>query len=46
VKDLEESIEYYLSTHNANPRPFRWHRKADDILASVSRAAEALSRKI
>ncbi|MNL85147.1 hypothetical protein D3C87_2133570 [compost metagenome] len=23
VKDLEESIEYYLSTHNANPRPFR-----------------------
>jgi len=22
VKDLEESIEYYLSTQNANPRPF------------------------
>lgn len=46
VKDLEESIDYYLATHNANPRPFRWHRKADDILASVGRAAEALGRKI
>ncbi len=46
VKDLEESIEYYLTTHNANPRPFRWYRKAEDILASVGRAAEVLNRKI
>jgi len=46
VKDLEESIEYYLSTYNANPRPFRWYRKAEDILASVGRAAEVLGRKI
>ncbi|MBV4531760.1 hypothetical protein HU719_010095 [Pseudomonas sp. SWRI107] len=46
AKDLEESIEYYLSTHNANPRPFRWLRKAEDILAGVGRAAEPLGRKI
>lgn len=45
VKDLEESIEYYLSTHNANRRPFRWHRKADHILASVGLAAEAARPK-
>ncbi|PAU64791.1 IS630 family transposase, partial [Pseudomonas indica] len=46
VKDLETSIEHYLSTHNANPRPFRWYRKAKDILASVGRAAEAMTSKI
>lgn len=45
VKDLEESIEYYLTTHNANPRPFRWYRKAEEILASVGRAVEALNGK-
>ncbi|MBX6734286.1 IS630-like element ISPsy1 family transposase, partial [Pseudomonas syringae pv. tomato] len=32
VKDLEASIEYYLETYNQNPKPFRWHKKADEIL--------------
>ncbi|MBX6470152.1 IS630-like element ISPsy1 family transposase, partial [Pseudomonas syringae group genomosp. 3] len=35
VKDLEASIEYYLETYNQNPKPFRWHKKADEILGSV-----------
>ncbi|MBX6475594.1 IS630-like element ISPsy1 family transposase, partial [Pseudomonas syringae group genomosp. 3] len=34
VKDLEASIEYYLETYNQNPKPFRWHKKADEILGS------------
>ncbi|WP_409293845.1 transposase [Pseudomonas sp. KCJK9058] len=42
VKDLEVSIEYYLETYSQNPKPFRWHKKAEDILASVARAARAL----
>jgi hypothetical protein len=46
VKDLEECLEHYLSTHKANTRPFCWHRKADDIPASICRAAEVLSRNI
>lgn len=44
VKDLESSIEHYLKTYNQNPKPFRWHRKAEDILASVARAARALGK--
>ncbi|PHN53247.1 hypothetical protein AO286_26660 [Pseudomonas syringae] len=42
MKDLEASIEYYLETYNQNPKPFRWHKKADEILGSVARAAKAL----
>ncbi len=44
VKDLESSIEYYLETYNQNPKPFRWHKKADEILGSVARAAKALGK--
>ncbi|MDT4842481.1 IS630 family transposase ISPsy1 [compost metagenome] len=46
VKDLESSIERYLATYNQNPRPFRWHKGADEILASVKRAASVLSKKL
>ncbi|BGE66942.1 hypothetical protein CRPA25_31990 [Pseudomonas aeruginosa] len=46
VKDLESSIEHYLATYNQNPRPFRWHKGADEILASVRRAASVLSKKL
>ncbi|MCF5648806.1 hypothetical protein GIV49_04295 [Pseudomonas syringae] len=35
VKDLEASIEHYLETYNQNPRPFRWHKKAEDILCLI-----------
>jgi len=44
VKDLEASIEYYLKTYNQNPKPFRWHKKPEDVLASVARAARALGK--
>ncbi|MDR6678891.1 IS630 family transposase [Pseudomonas oryzihabitans] len=46
VQDLEESIRHYLDTHNANPRPFHWYEKAEDILASVARAAQAMTRNL
>ena len=35
--DLEAAIERYSETHNRDPRPFRWTKSADDILASIKR---------
>ncbi len=35
--ELEAAIERYIETHNRNPRPFRWTKSADDILASIER---------
>lgn len=35
--ELEAAITAYLDTHNADPKPFRWTKSADDILAAVER---------
>jgi transposase len=37
TKDLEASILGYIETVNADPKPFRWTKSADDILASIKR---------
>lgn len=37
VPELIADIEAFIAAHNANPRPFRWTRSADDILASIER---------
>jgi transposase len=34
---LEAAIHAYIDAHNAAPKPFRWTKTADDILASVQR---------
>lgn len=34
VTDLEAAIEAYIDATNADPKPFRWTKAADDILAS------------
>lgn len=34
---LRDAITTYLATYNADPRPFRWTKSADDILGSVAR---------
>jgi hypothetical protein len=34
---LEAAIHAYLDAHNATPKPFRWTKSADDILASIRR---------
>ena len=46
VKELESSIEHYLATYKQYPRPFRWHKSAVEVLASVRRAASVLSKKL
>ena len=42
--DLEAAIERYIETHNRDPRPFRWTKPADDILASIERFCQRTLR--
>jgi transposase len=37
VADLHQAIETFIGQHNASPKPFRWIKSADDILASIAR---------
>lgn len=37
VTDLERAIIAYIDSSNADPKPFRWTKSADDILASIQR---------
>ena len=39
---LETAIREYLDNHNAAPKPFVWTKSADQILAKVERAHNAL----
>lgn len=34
---LERDIQAFIEVHNADPRPFRWTKSADDILAAIHR---------
>ena len=35
--ELEAAINTYIKIRNADPKPFRWTKSADDILASIER---------
>ena len=37
VKELEADIMKFIDCHNENPKPFKWTKSADEILASVKR---------
>jgi transposase len=37
VNALRTDIASFISHHNADPKPFRWTKSADDILASIER---------
>src|SRR6202790_50456 len=37
VVALKATITTFIEQHNANPKPFRWTKSADDILASIER---------
>jgi len=34
---LEADIRAFIDAHNADPKPFRWTKSADDILAAIQR---------
>jgi transposase len=37
TRDLERAIRDYIKTVNDDPKPFRWTKSANDILASIKR---------
>jgi transposase len=37
TKELETAIRVYIQLHNKDPKPFVWHKTADQILDSVAR---------
>lgn len=40
---LKAAIRQYSTVANAQPKPFRWTKTADDILASVARYCQHAS---
>ena len=46
VPDLIASIQAYLDTHNAEPKPYVWTATAESILAKVARARTALDQVV
>lgn len=36
VKDLKDSIDAWADDWNQNPRPFTWHKSADDIFETMA----------
>ncbi|MCY4631543.1 MAG: IS630 family transposase, partial [bacterium] len=35
-RELQDSINTWIDHWNQNPKPFTWHRTADDILATLA----------
>ena len=43
IRSLECAIRAYIAENNAHPKPFVWHKTADEILASVSAFCQRIS---
>ncbi len=43
LKDLARDIDTWIATWNDNPRPFVWHKTADEILDTLSRYLHRIS---
>ncbi len=43
TRQLETAIKSYLHLYNEDPRPFVWHKTADEILESVGRFCQRIS---
>ena len=41
--ELERAIRQYLKIYNTDPKPFVWHKSADEILASLARFCKRIS---
>ena len=44
TKKLEVDIRAFIECHNKNPKPYRWTKSADEILASVKRFCQKTER--
>lgn len=39
-RQLRDAIHEYLNAHNEDPKPFKWTKTADEVLASIARFAQ------
>jgi len=46
VAQLEADIRNFIEQHNANPKPFRWVKSADEVLAAVKRFCQKAERTL
>lgn len=46
VAQLEADIRSFIDQHNADPKPFRWTKSADQILAAVKRFCQKAQRTL
>ena len=46
VEELESAIMEFIDLHNDNPKPFKWTKSADDILASVKRFCHKINPQL
>lgn len=46
TKQLEADIRTFIARHNENPKPYRWTKSADEILASVKRFCQKTERAL
>ncbi len=44
VAELVAAIENYIAHHNTDPKPFEWHKTADEIIEKVRRGRVALEQ--
>jgi hypothetical protein len=44
VADLIAAIEDYIAHHNADPKPYKWTKTADEIIEKVRRGRLALQQ--
>lgn len=44
--ELEKAIREYLAIHNEDPKPFVWHKPADEIIASVARFCSRINESL
>jgi transposase len=43
TKELKAAIDSFIEHHNSDPKPFIWHKTADQILDSVARFCKRIN---
>ncbi|MEH6727072.1 MAG: IS630 family transposase [Hyphomicrobiales bacterium] len=46
TRQLETDIRAFIERHNENPKPFKWTKSADEILAAVKRFCQKTERTL
>mgnify|MGYP001097230743 FL=1 len=44
--ELEKAIRHFLDVHNQDPKPFVWHKTADEIIESVGRFCKRINASV